>query len=312
MDVKTIKHYLKQLTLCSDDFEVASEIIDCLLNEKLTTVFRHTTIATRKLFLKKASRCIQEDRFDEAQPILEQLMQYVKKYENKTECKQFQNIFEYYYYFVTVAPSESITIPEEPILYYLLFYGLLLVQQHKNDEAIEIFKKVIAYNPYCAEAYFEMADVYRKQDNLDLFYETIKQVYHIAYDPYVLAKYYRNIGFYFVEKKDYQFAKMAYFVSSHYENHPNVSHELAYISMITNEDIVAPSLLDIQEAFFEKGLNPVPNDRIIAFLLNMGELMEESEPNNAILMYDMYIALTENEEIKQRVKEIRRKMKLNA
>lgn len=314
MNQKNIKDVLIQLERCEKDIDVAYDMMIHLLNEvSIEDVLPHTTITTRKLFLRLAIKWVEEERPLDALPILEGLIQFEKPYASNPSYKQFHNIFEYYYYVYIYEPKEEIILPEEPILYYLVFYGMLLNQVNRQDEALTIFQKVLHYNPLCAEAYFEMADIHRQRGDLYTFYEMMMATYDIAYEASVIAKVYRNFGYYFVETQDYAFAKLAYFVSSHYENHPSVSYELAYISDLTQSDIQMPSLDDIEDAFIQKGLHPTPNEKLTIFMLTLAETMEEDDEfDDALTIYELYYQLMGSEEILHRIEILKQKRQLNA
>jgi tetratricopeptide (TPR) repeat protein len=316
MEERKIEYYLNQLELCSEDANVANELVEHLLKTySLDEIFSKSNPVIRKAILKKSMQLLQVEEYQLAKSLFERLIEASRFYisDEFKLYKQFQNVFEYYFYCFNNKLQVELVIPDEPILYYYLFYGFLLIEINEIDYALTIFEKVLDYNPYCADAYCEIADIYRKQGDFEKFLQTNQEIYRIAYTPRIVAKYFRNIGYYYIEKEEFDFATMAYFVSSHYADHPNVIHELTYISERSGREIVAPGLNEIEIAFDEKNMSPVANDQIVVYLMSLGELLDEAgEYLDAIYILSLLDDLINSKETKKRIEEIKIKTKLNA
>ena len=68
------------------------------------------------------------------------------------------------------------------------------------------------------------------------YYNLTKKIYSKIYDINNLARYYRNLGYYYIEKKEWDLAKAVYLYSLKYQNSPVVTQEIAYIVQESKND----------------------------------------------------------------------------
>ena len=90
-----------------------------------------------------------------------------------------------------------------------------------------------------------------------------KETLSIATTPVTLSRCYCNLGFYCIEKKDYDSAVCFYYESLIYADHPGVQAELHHIHTITQKKIVPPTREEVNKAFEKYGMEPGANKEVV-------------------------------------------------
>ncbi len=119
-------------------------------------------------------------------------------------------------------------------MYYL--YGSLLVEMNRPEDAETALKKAMRWNPGNPKAAFEHAETYKLRGLIDEFGRLTREIFKIVYRPEDLARCYRNMGYYFVETKDYRAAVCCLLFSESFDKNDLVQSELYYISQVSGED----------------------------------------------------------------------------
>lgn len=84
--------------------------------------------------------------------------------------------------------------------------GSMLIDDKNLSEARECLENAIKWNPYNVDARFEKAETYKIEKKFEEFKEITEESYKYIYIPKHLARYYRNLGYYFIEKEEYPLA----------------------------------------------------------------------------------------------------------
>ena len=87
-----------------------------------------------------------------------------------------------------------------------------------------------------------------------------QEAFKIAFRPADVARCFRNLGYYFVEKKLYREAVAAYVLSNHFEKNTMVQSELYYIEQKTGKPVVNPTVAEMK-AIAEKYHFPTTADQ---------------------------------------------------
>ena len=182
---------------------------------------------------------IYKKNYDKALEMTEAL---VNKIENSnlyqddrvSEYHDFQEFFEEILYRHIYKPQKDIrNAPVFPFVEIYYLYGSLLVEMKRPVEAREALKKGLQWNPMCFKMLSEYIETYKMEGDMGNFYDNTIEAFRIAFRSADVARCFRNIGYYFVEKKLYSEAKAAYFLSMSYDNQSGQAQsELYYISQM--------------------------------------------------------------------------------
>ena len=182
---------------------------------------------------------IYKKNYDKALEMTEAL---VNKIENSnlyqddrvSEYHDFQEFFEEILYRHIYKPQKDIrNAPVFPFVEIYYLYGSLLVEMKRPIEAREALKKGLQWNPMCFKMLSEYIETYKMEGDMENFYDNTIEAFRIAFRSADVARCFRNIGYYFVEKKLYSEAKAAYFLSMSYDNQSGQAQsELYYISQM--------------------------------------------------------------------------------
>ena len=80
------------------------------------------------------------------------------------------------------------------------------------------------------------------------FFELTKDAFKIAYRPASVARCFRNLGYYYTEKKLWDYAAACFFMSMNYEpNDKNAQSELYYIKQMAGREIDLPEFDEFEQ-----------------------------------------------------------------
>lgn len=216
------------------------------------------------------------------------------------EYYSFRNPLEEYIYIHLFNPATKFHKTPFNFSEMLRFNGYVLIELKKVDEAIEILKKAVKYNPVNAEAYFELAEAYKLKKNNDELLNTTRDIIEIATSTSILARCYTNLGFYCIEIGDYKSAVAFYYQSMRCKENPAIVGELNFIRQKTGKDIEKPTNIEIEAAFSKYDLKPGANQKVVAVAFALGKkAIDNNLDMFAKLCLGIVCDLTDDEEVKK-------------
>lgn len=208
-----IKDNLKECPNCGEIFE---EDLDIIYDKALKDILLNKTNA-KKLFIE----------------YIEKAEKKIKEYDEK--CYTFNNNLEFVIAIKLDLIDNNCVNTNFKLSDAYLNLAIILFDEKKYEEAIKLIKKSIEYNPVNLSSIFELAENYKELKKLDKFYECTTKSYEFIYDISQLARYYRNLGYYYIEKENWELSKALYLYSLKYENSEKVTNEIGYIISKTND-----------------------------------------------------------------------------
>jgi tetratricopeptide (TPR) repeat protein len=183
------------------------------------------------------------------------------------------HIMEYYIYAYYYKITSSLNCSEIPFVEYYRTYGQLCIELSKFNAAEEAFKNAIQWNPVDLDSMLGLAEVYRYNNKLGKFLDMTKQLYRYCCTRATMARYYRNMGFYYLSKYKPEVARACYLYSNIYYETDNAKNELAYLETALQDKTPELTILQMQEIFKENDIEPGPNPDTIGVIYRVGELM---------------------------------------
>jgi tetratricopeptide (TPR) repeat protein len=123
------------------------------------------------------------------------------------------------------------------------YLSVIAVEKRNFKKAREMLEKAFKWNPYNAEAIFEYCEIYKIEGNLEEYKNKTMQAFSKLYHPIDLARFYRNLGYYYIEREEWELAKAIYIYSMKFGQNEIAQNELIYIMQKTNNE----KLPDINE-----------------------------------------------------------------
>ncbi len=218
-----------------------------------------------------------------------------------SEYHQFNEFLEEMLYKYLYKPSKEIR-RAELIRYTEIYslYGSLLVELKKIEEAREALKKGLRWNPVDFSITSEYIETFKMEGDMETFFQKTMEAFKIAIHAPQIARCYRNLGYYFTEKKLYPVAVSVYQLSMLYEkDSKNVQAELYYINQVSG-GIDDPSIDDIK-AYAEKyGFPMGANEHVLGLAYECGKhFAETGETEGARYCFSVLYELTHDEDIKK-------------
>lgn len=260
--------------------------------------------------LKKAELFIREKDFQGALSVLDAQVSSIEadpsfKDDEVSEYRHFYNTLEEVLYMQIYEPTKEVrAIPQDfPMLYML--HGIVFFELKRFEDAIEALKKAVKLNPMCTEFQYEMAEAYKMYGNLEKYHEITKICLGRSYKPTQLSRGYRNLGYYYIEKKDYEMAIACLHFSLVDENSKMAESELRYIEKTAGIKVKCPSFKAIKK-LFDKEEIPLGADELVrqAAWYCAIKFEKANAMDSAKFFYKVIYDLTGSEKAEAKLKEL--------
>lgn len=222
----------------------------------------------------------------------------IRKSEGDGQIWQCTNhIMEYYIYACYFEPEMDVKMPELPIAEYYRTYAELCVKLQKYKRAEDAYKNALCWNPVDLDSYLGLAECYKYLNMITRYLDMTKQAYRFCCTRATMARFYRNMGFYYLSSYNTDMAEACYTYSNIYYHTDNADSELEYIknalaaaknnenkdSINKDEDVITReevnengqkyTIKQMQEMFDKECVEPGPDSKTIGIIYRVGELM---------------------------------------
>jgi len=169
-------------------------------------------------------------------------------------------------------------------LNYSLAYNLLAFisnEEHNYEKAIEYADKALYYNPMDLNNAFEKGETYKMQRKYEEMLKVTTNVYEYIFSPEHLARYYRNLGYFYTEASRFDVSFSLYLVSMLYQESKGAYQEIMYIKQVLKNPEYN---IDLDTAFSILEKNNIPigvrkENVNILYSLYLDEQLREHNPN---------------------------------
>lgn len=189
----------------------------------------------------EVNKLIKNHKYDEAKNILLDYIDETKDLYNKENGVNysFKNITQFYLFVNAFKVNKQVfwinLMCDEA--YRLLAY--IAIEEKRYSEALMHLNDSLKYNPVNIDSFFEMVEAYKMAGDLNKMKESIDNLYDYLYDSSSLSRYYRNLGFYYIEKEEYKLAFSLYLISLKFEQNSFALDEMLYIrNKLNNPDYI--------------------------------------------------------------------------
>lgn len=221
----------------------------------------------------------QLSKYDEAVPLFKKYIEQVlKKNKNEKKWTTCNNMLEFYIYCYTNNSKEEIQDLNYRVNTSFLYLAMIDYEKGENEQAIANINKGLKYDPADTKLMFEKAENYKVLHDMKKFYDNTIDIYKYIYTKSDLAKYYRNLGYYFVEKKDYELAKTLYLYSLRFENNKIVNKELEYI--ISKSDDSLPAKNRLENILSKNNIPLFIDENVIDIIIKLDQELKANNNGN--------------------------------
>ena len=249
--------------------------------------------------------------YDKALKMIEDLVKKVEELDmfqddKMSEYHLFDEFFEEILYRHIYNPTKDLRRPDMiPYTEIYLLYGSLLVELNRLDDAREVLQKGLRWNPINFQIMSEYIETFKMEGDMDKFFEKTVEAFNIAIHAPDVARCFRNLGYYFVEKKLYSEAISSYYLSARFERESKqVQAELYYIDQVSG-GVKEPSYEDIK-AYSEKyGFPMGAHEDILELAYAYGKhFIEEGQNEPARYFISILYELTQDDDVKKMLEAI--------
>lgn len=126
-------------------------------------------------------------------------------------------------------PEKDVRASQYPYARVCLEQGSVYFEAGMYEEAEKALEKAGRWNPVNIKIASEYMETIKMRKDWETFKKITIEMFQYAYTRENVARLFRNLGFYFVEIKDYVAAKLCYTLSLNYEpDNKNAMSELYY------------------------------------------------------------------------------------
>ena len=254
-----------------------------------------------------------QKKFEKALSLLEPLVKKIEEMNENgmfaddkvSEYYCFDNLMEEILYSYYTKPEKDLRHSDIDYATIYTQYGSLLIDLERWDDAQKVLEKARKWNPASAYVIFELCETYKHKNQLDLYFDTVKDAFKYAYEPKTVARCFRNLGWYFVEKELYDEAMAVYVMSLQYEQSDFVSSEMYYISQKTGKAVSQPTLEDIKKAAEKYGFPIGAHEDVVGVAYSMGrQALASDNKDMALFFLGIVYNLTEADEVGELIKKL--------
>lgn len=219
----------------------------------------------------ETNKLIGEKKFKEAKEILLSYIEETKNLYKKENAinYSFKNMTEFYLFVNTFKVSKQVYWINLKCDEAYRLLGYISVEEKDYDKALEYLKESFKYNPINIESFFEIVETYKMSGDLDKMKESIESLYDYIYEETSLARFYRNLGFYYIEKENYNLAFSLYLISLEYQYNNFALNEMVYIRQKLNDPNFIIDKKDAVKIIKENNINIGIKKHTLSLLKNL-------------------------------------------
>lgn len=259
--------------------------------------------------LEETQKLMQIGKLSEALKKLDEVVYstpYLFKETDFLEYHNFTSPIEETLFFKDFNPEKEVMpIPNNQqyvALYYI--YGALLFQFQRYGESAYFLDLASSLNPVLPTIYFERAEIFKLKKQFEAFFNLTNKGLRYSCSSNFLARGYRNLGFYYIERDNFELATALFKFSLIFEASDMVYSELNYIeslgydtSQVDNDMINIITKYDIQIG---------PSELVFNTIIELiRQAQEENNIQRTLSLYNMLYDLTKDEQIKRTINEIK-------
>lgn len=255
--------------------------------------------------LEQTHGMVRRDHYDQAAELLGKVVEEIQNDEEYQdgedyELHRFREPFEDVLYREIYNPTKELRQVEQPVGEVYLQYANALFELERYDEAKAAIQEAIRWNPTYVKNYFELMEIVKQEGDLEKFFEMTVNAFGIAFIPQDIARCYRNLAYYFLEKQSYDEALNCVVMSMNFDPNAKQGEQLLYfISEVGGRNVPQPSFESLQRYGEQYGFPVGAAPEVVTLAFSYGKRYEAMDNKDGMrYFYGILYNLTGDEEIK--------------
>ena len=226
--------------------------------------------------------------------------------EEGSHCLEFDNALEYLFYVNRFGADREIEQPALSVAELYLLYAYILIEKGEFEKAFDVIDRALERKPLFTDIMFEKAEIYKLKSDMDGFFRATVETFPYCYRREDIARYFRNLGYFFIEKEDWPEAMFCYIVSTHWHPTEMAESQMFYITSKSGYVFEAENINPCRQKLEEYGAPFYPEPLWVSCSIYMGDLAkQEKEYEGALSYYSVAYDLTEDNTILAKMEECR-------
>lgn len=239
-----------------------------------------------------------ENAVKEISKIIEQIKDTYQDTDT-TEYRNYDSQIEVLLYSLLYDSNKKVISFSIPYAEIYRVAGYLFYNIGELDKAEEMLLKSLHYNPVSTINLFEYAELCKAKKEMTKYFECIKKILMVCCDNKSLARAYRGLGYYFIEKNNFNDAAISYVISSFFEKSESAEKELNLIATITKKDTIEVSQSDVSNFVSKYEINYGASEAVLSIISSLANYCkEENKIEDSRKYYTMLYELVRDEKIK--------------
>lgn len=217
----------------------------------------------------------------------------------------FNHLLETYFYVCFMKDSSPLQYTEYNISAFYRIYGFALMQLERYDKSKDAYISAIKWNPVDLDSYVQLAELYKHMKNPEECKKTTFGFYDYCCTRATMARFYRNIGYYYLEKYEPDKAVALYQYSNIFYHTDGADNELRFLEKALNKKFEQMDINQLQEILHQNEIPLGPNPDTLGIAFRVGQLeMDKENYECARDCFAMVYDLTQDAETKAYLEKI--------
>ena len=167
------------------------------------------------------------------------------------------------------------------------------LEANNRIDALQAFDDSLRWNPLDLDTRFEKAKVYRSMQELEKYKRFVEESYPFCYTKNDLARYYRYLGYYYLETYQPDLAEALYTHSNVYYQSKMADQEIMFLQKALGNNKKDQGLDEMRELIKKAGIPLFPNEDTLKLLLEVAKTeLDSGNKGYAKYLFLFYYQLT--------------------
>lgn len=195
----------------------------------------------------------------------------------------FNNYIESLLFWNIYNPKKKNINPGIDYIQVYYYLGYINIETKNFGKALEYLQTGLKWNPINVPLMFKIAEIHRMTGNIEKFKAQVEKTYLYIYSSSYMAKYYRELGWYYLEKRIFDLANALYTHSTLYENTELAREKLIYIAKQENRELKFSTAQEVKQLLLEYNIPYDFNRNMTQIILNEYQYLNKNKPDAEVL-----------------------------
>ena len=242
-------------------------------------------------FQEKIAKIEEKIRNKDYETAEQDLLQIINDEEIKSVEDEQNTYYTFYNYVETIIfynkykPIKKLMQPNNNIadVYFLL--GFINFEIKNFGKALDYLNKASEWNPVSPQIILAKAAVYRVMGEIERFRVEVERSYQYIYTSSFMSKYYRELGWYYSEKRLFNVANALYSRSKAFLDTELANKELMYIAQQEKREPRISTIDEIKKIFTEYNIPLGISNNVTQMIYDNSQMLMKDNKNPQLVNY---------------------------